>query len=84
MGDVHKNTHNDVQLKGRNLIFSILLNIIITVVQAIGGLYSGSLSLLSDALHNFSDVVSLVISYIANKLSQRKASLQKTFGYKPT
>ena len=82
MGDVHKNTHNDVQLKGRNLIFSILLNIIITVVQAIGGLYSGSLSLLSDALHNFSDVVSLVISYIANRLSQRKASLQKTFGYK--
>jgi cobalt-zinc-cadmium efflux system protein len=50
MGDVHKSTHNDVQLKGRNLIFSILLNIIITVVQAIGGLYSGSLSLLSDAL----------------------------------
>ena len=57
MGDVHKSTHNNVQLKGRNLIFSILLNVIITLIQFIGGLLSGSLSLLSDALHNFSDVV---------------------------
>ncbi len=58
------------------------MNIIITVAQIIGGLLSGSLSLLSDALHNFSDVIFLIISYIANKLSKRKASLQKTFGYK--
>lgn len=76
----HSHTHND--LKGRNLIISIFLNIIITVAQVIGGLLSGSLSLLSDALHNFSDVISLIVSYIANKLTKRKASLQKTFGYK--
>lgn len=78
--DTHSNSHGD--LKGRNLIISIFLNIIITVAQVIGGLLSGSLSLLSDALHNFSDVVSLIISYIANRLSKREASLQKTFGYK--
>ncbi|MEP5338850.1 MAG: cation diffusion facilitator family transporter [Algibacter sp.] len=76
----HTHVHND--LKGRKLLWSILLNIIITVAQVIGGLLSGSLSLLSDALHNFSDVISLIISYIANKLSKKKASLQKTFGYK--
>jgi len=63
-------------------MISILLNIVITVAQVIGGLVSGSLSLLSDALHNFSDVVSLIISYIANRLAKKKASLQKTFGYK--
>lgn len=78
----HNHSHANGDLKGRNLIISILLNIGITVAQVIGGLLSGSLSLLSDALHNFSDVVSLIISYIANRLSKREASLQKTFGYK--
>ena len=75
-------THNHRDLKGRNLLISILLNIAITVSQVIGGLVSGSLALLSDALHNFSDVLSLIISYVANKLSRKKASTNKTFGYK--
>ncbi|MFT4781535.1 MAG: cobalt-zinc-cadmium efflux system protein [Pseudohongiellaceae bacterium] len=82
MGNLHSHNHSHDDLKGRNLIISIFLNIVITVAQVIGGLLSGSLSLLSDALHNFSDVISLIISYIANRLSKRKASLQKTFGYK--
>ena len=63
-------------------MISILLNIIITAAQVVGGLISGSLSLLSDALHNFSDVLSLIISFIANKLSSKEASVSKTFGYK--
>lgn len=63
-------------------MISILLNIGITVAQVIGGLVSGSLSLLSDALHNFSDVISLIVSYIASKLSKKKASVNRTFGYK--
>ncbi|TBN04015.1 cation transporter [Hyunsoonleella flava] len=74
--------HHHGDLKGRNLFISILLNIIITVAQVIGGIISGSLSLLSDALHNFSDVLSLIISYVANRLAKQKASNQKTFGYK--
>jgi cobalt-zinc-cadmium efflux system protein len=76
----HAHGHND--LKGRNLLISILLNILITVSQVIGGLISGSLALLSDALHNFSDVLSLVVSYAANKLSKKQASIHRTFGYK--
>tara|TARA_R110002049_G_scaffold85102_8_gene216577 strand:- start:1241 stop:2155 length:915 start_codon:yes stop_codon:yes gene_type:complete len=81
----HSRTHNHSHgndLNGRNLLITIVLNIVITVAQVIGGLISGSLALLSDALHNFSDVVSLIISYIANKLVKRKASLKRTFGYK--
>lgn len=54
----------------------------ITVAQVIGGLISGSLSLLSDALHNFSDVISLIISYIATILTKKKETASKTFGYK--
>ena len=74
--------HNHSDLKGRNLVISIFLNILITVAQVIGGLISGSLSLLSDALHNFTDVLSLIVSYIANILSKKSASLHRTFGYK--
>ena len=76
---VHIHKH---EVKGKNLLFSIVLNLIITVAQVIGGILSGSLALISDALHNFSDVLSLVFSYIANRLSKKKASLNQTFGYK--
>ena len=78
----HNHQHSHKQLKGTNLFISILLNILITVAQVIGGLVSGSLALLSDALHNFTDVISLIVSYIATVLSRKSASLHKTFGYK--
>ena len=81
MAHSHKH-HNHKEAQGKNLLFSIFLNIIITVAQVIGGFISGSLSLLSDALHNLSDVISLIISYTANLLSQKQASANKTFGYK--
>lgn len=76
---VHIHKHN---VEGKNLVFSILLNMLITIAQVVGGLLSGSLALISDALHNFSDVLSLVFSYVAHKLSRRKASINNTFGYK--
>lgn len=82
MGHSHSHKHSHSQVKDRNLVISILLNILITVAQVIGGIVSGSLALLSDALHNFSDVISLVVSYIASKLSRQKASIHRTFGYK--
>ena len=82
MGHSHSHSHNHKDLKGRNLFITILLNILITLAQVVGGILSGSLALLSDALHNFSDVLSLIISYVANLLAKKKASLNKTFGYK--
>ena len=73
----HSSDHKD-----RNLLISILLNSIITIAQIIGGFLSGSLALLSDALHNLTDVFSLIISYIASILSKKKATNTRTFGYK--
>lgn len=78
----HSHHHHHSNGKNRNLMVSIVLNILITAAQVVGGLVSGSLALLSDALHNFSDVISLVVSYIASKLSKQKASINRTFGYK--
>ena len=82
MAHSHHHSHDHKDLKGQKLLITIFLNIIITVAQVIGGLISGSLSLLSDALHNFSDVISLVVSYVAARLSKQKASINRTFGYK--
>lgn len=82
MGHSHSHNHSHAQLKGKNLLISIILNVLITASQVAGGLISGSLSLLSDALHNFSDVLSLVVSYLANLLARKEASIEKTFGYK--
>ena len=81
MSNNHVHIHKH-EVKGKNLIYSILLNVLITSAQVVGGIFSGSLALISDALHNFSDVLTLVFSLYANKLSKRKASLNHTFGYK--
>ena len=68
--------------KESRLIISAGLNFVTTIVQVVGGLLSGSLSLLSDALHNFSDSIALAISVIAVRLSKRKNTEAQTFGYK--
>ena len=82
MSHQHSHHHDHRDVKGRNLLIAIVLNILITASQVVGGVISGSLALLSDALHNFSDVLSLIISYVAIRFSKKKASLNKTFGYK--
>ncbi len=74
--------HHHSSLHGKKLLWSIVLNLTITLAQALGGILSNSLSLLSDALHNFSDVLSLIISWFAHKLTLKPADNKKTFGYK--
>jgi cobalt-zinc-cadmium efflux system protein len=69
-------------VNGKNLFITILLNVVITLAQIIGGILSGSLALLSDAMHNFSDVLALVIAYVANRYAKKPNSRSKTFGYK--
>lgn len=77
--------HNHTAKKGvkaNNLVYSILLNLFITIAQVVGGIISGSLALISDALHNFSDVLSLIFSLVAHQLSRKKPAIENTFGYK--
>lgn len=64
------------------LVVSIVLNLLITVAEIVGGIISNSLALFSDALHNLNDTVSLAISLIAGRVSKKEADVQKTFGYK--
>ncbi|BAO44911.1 cation diffusion facilitator family transporter [Thiolapillus brandeum] len=77
----HAHTHA-VPESGKRLAIVILLNFTITAAEIIGGLISGSLSLLSDALHNFSDGIAVIIAWIAIRLSLRPRSEKHTFGLK--
>ncbi len=74
--------HHDENITGRRLIVTMLLNFLITIVEIIGGIISGSLSLISDALHNFSDGIAVIISYFALKLKDKPNSYKHTFGFK--
>ncbi|GIV59566.1 MAG: cobalt transporter [Rhodothermaceae bacterium] len=78
----HHHVHDTPPGGGQRLGWSIALNLLITVAEVIGGIVSGSLALLSDALHNFSDTASLGVAYGARRLSGRAANQRKTFGYR--
>jgi len=66
----------------RNLLVTMLLNFLITAVEIAGGMLSGSLSLLSDAIHNLSDGIAVIITYGALRISRRPSTLRHTFGLK--
>lgn len=79
----HHHCHGDPsKMSERKLIWAVGANILLTFAQVIGGLFSGSLSLIADALHNFSDAASLVIALVAIRIGRRPADQFKTFGYK--
>jgi len=71
---------NTDQNKNR-LIIAIGLNILIVIIQVIFGLYSNSISLITDAIHNFQDVISLIVSLIAILALSKKPTLEMTFGF---
>jgi len=76
----HKEGGN--RISDSRLFITMVMNLVITVAEIVGGVLSGSLSLISDALHNFSDAVAIIISYAAIKLGERPKNLRYTFGYK--
>ena len=69
-------------VKGKNLLITMVLKMILTIAEGLGGWVSGSLSLLSDALHNLNDVLSIVISWFAVKMAEKEHDKKNTFGYR--
>ncbi len=78
----HHHTHTGEENTGKNLLFSALLNLVVTVAEVLGGLFSNSLALLSDALHNLGDTSAIFIAYMANLISKKERTSKKTFGFK--
>jgi cobalt-zinc-cadmium efflux system protein len=79
---IKKRHHHHRPVNENNLLVVTLLNLVITFVQVAGSLLSGSIALLSDALHNLSDTFASFIAYMANRIGRRDANPKKTFGYK--
>ncbi len=79
----HDHHHHDLDTMGdRRLLTAIAINMLLTLAQVIGGVISGSLALIADALHNFSDAASLLIAWVARRIGRQLPDHFKTFGYK--
>jgi len=64
------------------LLAPAAVNGLLTVLQVVGGLLSGSLSLVADALHNLGDAGALVIAWVARRIGRKPADRFQTFGYR--
>ncbi|MGV6848896.1 MAG: cation diffusion facilitator family transporter [Marinibacterium sp.] len=80
--DHHHHGHLDPNSGDRRVAVAIWANGLLTVAQIVGGLLSGSLALIADALHNFSDMAALLIAFAARKIARRPADERMTFGYR--
>lgn len=78
----HSHAHTAPTHITRALVAGIILNSVFVLIETIAGLLTHSLSLLADAGHNLSDVASLALALLANKLAMKKANEQFSFGYR--
>ena len=82
MGHPHSHSHDTDNQSNRQLGFAVFINVLLTIAQVIGGVVSGSLSLIADALHNLSDAAAIFIALIARKIGSKAADERYHFGYK--
>ena len=73
----HGNVPPDTPGGDTKLVFAIAVNVVLTIAQVIGGVFSGSLALIADAIHNLSDAAALVIALIGRKISRRPADANR-------
>ena len=76
-GHSHSHSHGDGKIGA-----AVVINILLTAAQLIGGILAGSLALIADALHNFSDAGALLLALIARKIARRAPDDKRTYGYK--
>ncbi len=77
MGDHHHHPSGS-----KNILIAFFLNAIFAVIELIGGYYTNSVAIMSDALHDFGDSLALLFSYFSEKVSQKEADSTFTFGYR--
>jgi cobalt-zinc-cadmium efflux system protein len=75
---MHSHNHS----KSENISWAIVLNITFTIIEIVGGLFTNSLTILSNALHDFGDSLVLILAFIAEKKSEQEPDQKRTFGYK--
>lgn len=80
-GHHHHHQHMDPGAGDTRVAWAVVVNLALTVAQVIGGILSGSLAMIADAIHNLSDAFSLIIAFFARKIARRPADGRMTFGY---
>lgn len=65
----------------KNILIAFLLNLFFSIFEFIGGIFTNSISIISDSVHDFADAISIGISYILEKLSKKKPDKKYTYGY---
>lgn len=85
MAGLHHHSHGpvppDTPGGDRKLVFAVAVNVFLTVAQIVGGVFSGSLALIADAIHNLSDAAALAIALIARKIGRQPADANHTYGH---
>ena len=81
MAGHHHHHHVDPDAGDARVFWAVIVNLGLTVAQIIGGIFSGSLAMIADAVHNLSDALSLIIAFAARKIARRPADGDMTFGY---
>ncbi|MFO7726017.1 MAG: cation diffusion facilitator family transporter [Oceanipulchritudo sp.] len=78
----HKHSHGTEDVGDGVLMWTLVINLGLSVFEFIAGIIAGSMALMADALHNTNDAAALLIAYIARKISRRGADEKFTFGYR--
>ena len=79
-GDNHGHHHSHGS--GGNIGLAFLLNLSFTIIELVGGILTNSIAIMSDAVHDFGDSVSLALAWYFQKKSRKGSSAQYTYGYK--
>ncbi len=82
MGHDHHHGHHHHHHGTGNLRVAFFLNLFFTLVEIVGGIYTGSLAILSDALHDLGDSLSIGLSWYFQKLSLKGRDKKFSYGYK--
>jgi cobalt-zinc-cadmium efflux system protein len=78
----HDGHHHHHHSGTKNLTLAFVLNFSFAIIEVIGGLYTNSVAILSDALHDFGDALALLIALIMEKMSRKKSDGQYSYGYR--
>jgi cobalt-zinc-cadmium efflux system protein len=80
--DSHHHHHHNHSTQGKNLSFAFWINTGFAIIELIGGLYTNSVAILSDSLHDLGDSISLGMAYYFHKVSAKKSDQHFSYGYK--
>ncbi len=82
MGSHHGHHHHHNHTGSKNILIAFYLNISFAIIEIIGGYFTNSVAIMSDALHDLGDALALLFAYYAEKLSNKEADEEYTFGYR--